>query len=151
MRQATIADLDTLVPLFDAYRQFYEQPADPIGARRFLGDRFEHQQSVILLACDDIQPVGFVQLFPTFSSARLARTFILNDLFVAPAARGTGAGRALLDAACDYGRAVGAARLSLSTAVTNTNAQSLYERAGWTRDTIFCVYGIPLTQAAIDR
>ncbi|MBB3910256.1 GNAT family N-acetyltransferase [Sphingomonas desiccabilis] len=144
VRQATIADLDTLVPLFDDYRQFYGQPSDPIGARSFLGDRFEHQQSIILLAFDGSHAVGFVQLFPSFSSTRLARTFILNDLFVAPDARGTGTGRALLNGACEYSRNVGAARLSLSTAVTNTAAQSLYERAGWTRDTDFYAYGIPL-------
>lgn len=145
VRHATIADLDTLVPLFDAYRQFYDQSSDLIGARRFLGDRFEHQQSIILLAYDKSKAVGFAQLFPSFSSIRLARTYILNDLFVSPAARGTGAGQALLNAACEYGRTVGATRLSLSTAVTNTIAQSLYERSGWTRDTKFYVYGISLS------
>ncbi len=145
VRQATVADLDTLVPLFDAYRQFYEQPSDPIGARSFLAGRFEHQQCILLLAYDGNKAVGFVQLFPSFSSLRLARTFILNDLFVSPDARRTGAGRALLDAACEYGRNVGAARLSLSTTVTNTNAQSLYEGAGWTRDTEFYAYDIALT------
>ncbi|KQN74762.1 GNAT family N-acetyltransferase [Sphingomonas sp. Leaf62] len=145
VRQATIADLDTLVPLFDAYRQFYEQPSDLIGARSFLFDRFEHQQSIILLACEESGAVGFAQLFPSFSSARLARTFILNDLFVSPDARGMGAARALLDGACEYGRNVGAARLSLSTAATNTTAQFLYEKAGWTSDNKFYAYGIPLT------
>ncbi len=145
VRQATIADLDTLVPLFDAYRQFYKQPSDLIGARSFLVDRFEHQQSIILLACEGSRAVGFVQLFPSFSSTRLARTFILNDLFVSPDARGIGTARGLLDGACECGRNVGAARLSLSTAVTNTTAQSLYENAGWTRDTNFYAYGIPLT------
>lgn len=145
VRQATIADLDLLLPLFDAYRQFYGQSSDLTGARSFLRDRFEHQQSIILLADSAGQAVGFVQLFPSFSSTRLARTLILNDLFVAPDARGTGAGRALLSQACEYGRNVGAARLSLSTAVTNTTAQCLYERAGWVRDTNFCAYGISLT------
>jgi GNAT superfamily N-acetyltransferase len=145
VRQATIADLSTLVPLFDAYRQFYEQPSDLIGAQRFLSDRFEHQQSTILLAYVGSQAVGFVQLFPSFSSTMLARTFVLNDFFVSFVARGRGVGKALLDAACEYGRTVGAARLSLSTSVTNTIAQSLYERAGWTRDTKFYTYGVALS------
>ncbi|MHA6723492.1 GNAT family N-acetyltransferase [Sphingomonas sp. RS2018] len=145
VRHATIADLDTLVPLFEAYRQFYEQPSDPVGARSFLRDRFEHQQSIVLLAFVENEAVGFAQLFPSFSSVRLARTFILNDLFVTAGARRTGAGRALLDAACDYGRDIGAARLSLSTAVTNAAAQSLYDRAGWVRDSKFQAYAIALT------
>lgn len=145
VRQATIADLDTLVPLFDAYRQFYGQPSNPAAARTFLKDRLEHQQSVILLAREDGRDVGFAQLYPSFSSVRLSRTFILNDLFVTPEARASGFGRILLDAACTYGRQIGAARLSLSTAADNANAQSLYERAGWTRDTEFYAYDFALT------
>ncbi len=102
VRQATIADLDSVALLFDAYRQFYDQLSDLDAARAFLTSRFEHQQSVILIAHAGERAVGFAQLFPSFSSTRMARTFILNDLFVAPDARGTGAEKALLDAACDY-------------------------------------------------
>lgn len=142
--QATIADLDDLVPLFDAYRQFYGQSSDKSAARAFLEDRLEHGQSVILIAIQGERNVGFAQLYPSFSSVRLSRTFILNDLFVAPDVRATGVGRILLDASCTYGRQVGAAQLSLSTAVDNASAQALYERAGWTRDTEFYAYDISL-------
>src|SRR2546425_347612 len=115
LRQATVADLDLLVPLFDAYRQFYRQPSEPERARRFLQERFEHNQSVIFLAFKDAAAIGFTQLYPSFSSGAMARIFILNDLFVAPEARGRGAGSALLQAAAQYGRSVGAIRLVLST------------------------------------
>lgn len=145
VRPAVIDDLDRLVPLFDGYRQFYGQPSDVAGARRFLRERFEHGQSILFLACDGDRAVGFTQLFPSFSSTRMARIFVLNDLFVLPEARGGGAARALLAAACDHGRKVGAVRLSLSTAVINTAAQSLYESAGWRRDTEFHGYAIALT------
>lgn len=145
VRQATISDLTTLVPLFDAYRQFYGRPSDQNGARSFLSDRFEHHQSIILVACEGCEVVGFTQLFPTFSSVRLARTFVLNDLYVLPSARGSGTGRALLDGAREYGRSVGAARLSLSTSVSNATAQSLYEQAGWIREDDFYTYGLALT------
>jgi GNAT superfamily N-acetyltransferase len=74
----------------------------------------------------------------------MGRIFILNDLFVAPEARGRGAGSALLHAAADHGRRVGALRLVLSTEITNTTAQSVYERQGWKRDTVFCVYQLAL-------
>ena len=144
IRQATIADLDSLVPLFDAYRQFYQQASDLAGARAFLSERFVHQQSVILIACEGDRAQGFTQLYPSFSSTRMARTFILNDLFVSPDARGTGVGKALLSAACDYGKRAGALRLALSTAVDNAQAQALYEQAGWTRDTQFYAYAITL-------
>lgn len=144
VRQAIRADLDLLVPLFDAYRQFYHQPSDIERARRFLLERFEHEQSVIFMAFEDASAIGFTQLYPSFSSGAMARIFILNDLFVAPEARRCGAGSALLQAAAQYGRRVGALRLVLSTEVTNTTAQSLYERTGWKRDTVFCVYQLAL-------
>lgn len=144
VRRATAADLDLLVPLFDAYRQFYRRPSEPERARRFLQERFDHKESVILLAFDGPAAIGFTQLYPSFSSASMARISILNDLFVAPGARRRGAGSALLDAAAEYGRSVGAVRLALSTELTNTAAQAVYERAGWKRDTEFYVYQLML-------
>ena len=146
VRQATVEDINLLVPLFDAYRQFYRQPSEPERARRFLLQRFEHSQSVIFLSFEGTAAVGFTQLYPSFSSGAMARIFILNDLFVAPEARGRGAGSALLRAAAEYARRVGAARLVLSTEVTNATAQSLYERLGWKRDTAFCVYQLAVTE-----
>ena len=144
VRQATVADLNLLVPLFDAYRRFYSQPSEPERARCFLLERFEHDQSVIFLAFEDAAAIGFTQLYPSFSSGAMARIFILNDLFVAPEARGRGTGSALLQAAAQYGRRVGALRLVLSTEIANTTAQSVYERMGWQRDTVFCVYQLAL-------
>src|SRR5260370_39670802 len=140
VRQPTVEDLNLLVPLFDAYRQFYRQPSEPERARRFLLERFEHSQSVIFLSLEGAAAIGFTQLYPSFSSGAMARIFILNDLFVTPEARGRGAGSALLRAAAEYARRVGAARLVLSTEVTNATAQSVYERLGWKRDNAFCVY-----------
>jgi GNAT superfamily N-acetyltransferase len=144
VRQATVADLDLLVPLFDQYRQFYRFPSDPEGARRFLWDRFAHQESVIFLAYDGEEAAGFTQLYPSFSSGSMARIFVLNDLFVAPASRVRGVGTALISAAAEYGRRVGAVRLVLSTELTNTTAQRLYEKTGWKRDTLFCAYQLAL-------
>lgn len=145
VRQATILDLDLLVPLFDAYRQFYRRPSDPDLARRFLLERFQHNESIIFLAVrQDGRAVGFTQLFPSFSSASAARIFILNDLFVRPDARRMRVGSLLLSAAADYGRAAGAVRLTLSTEVTNDAAQALYEVKGWRPQTDFCVYDLAL-------
>src|ERR1051325_10793633 len=90
LRLAGLSDLDALVPLFDAYRQFYRLESDPGGARRFLRDRFERGQSVVFLAIDGGVAAGFTQLYPSFSSAAMAPIYILNDLFVAPNARKRG-------------------------------------------------------------
>ncbi|SPF40414.1 Uncharacterized N-acetyltransferase YhfO [Candidatus Sulfopaludibacter sp. SbA4] len=144
IRQATAADVDLIVPLFDAYRQFYRQPSEPDRARRFLLERLDQNQSVILLAFEDSRAIGFTQLYPSFSSGAMARIFILNDLFVAPEARRRGTGCALLQAAAQYGKRAGAVRLVLSTEVVNASAQSVYETMGWKRDTVFCVYQLAL-------
>ena len=145
VRQATIFDLDLLAPLFDQYRQFYRRPSDVDLARRFLLERFQHNQSVIFLATlRDGSAVGFMQLFPSFSSVSAARILILNDLFVRPDARRKRVGALLLASAAGFGRVAGAARLTLSTEVTNETAQALYESAGWTRQTEFHVYDLAL-------
>jgi ribosomal protein S18 acetylase RimI-like enzyme len=145
VRRASLADLDEVVLLFDAYRQFYGQPADLDLARTFIRERLQHNQSVILIAQKpDGSTVGLTQLYPSFSSAQAKRIFILNDLFVVPSARRSNVGRLLLQAAADFGRASGAARLTLSTAATNAAAQSLYEAVGWTRDREFWTYNLPL-------
>ena len=145
VRHATVADLDRIAPLFDAYRQFYGQSPDLNLAREFIRERLEQNQSVIFLALgQDGSAAGFTQLYPSFSSASAKRIFILNDLFVAPAARRCGVGRALLEAAADFGRSAGAVRLTLSTAHTNTSAQSLYDASGWIRDEVFRSYHLAL-------
>ncbi|MBB6099967.1 ribosomal protein S18 acetylase RimI-like enzyme [Deinobacterium chartae] len=140
LRRATLEDLPTLVPLFDAYRQFYGQPPDLATAAHFLQARLERGESVVLLAEVGGQAVGFTQLYGSFSSVRVGRVWILNDLYVSPAARGRGAGAALLEAAADFARQDGALGLSLQTAHDNHTAQALYERLGWVRDTDFYTY-----------
>jgi len=140
VRRATAADLEDLVPLFDAYRRFYGRAGDPEAARRFLRDRLERAESVVFIARDELGAAGFTQLYPSYSSVALGRIFVLNDLYVVPRARRRGVGRDLITAAVDYARAAGAVRLTLSTAHDNTAAQALYESMGWRRDDRFLVY-----------
>lgn len=143
VREATVADIEPLAPLFDAYRQFYRRPPDLSLSRQFLLERFEHNESAILVAVEQEGPiVGFAQLFPSFSSVAAARIYILNDLFVVPRARRNGVGRLLLRGASGLGRRTGVARLTLSTEVTNKAAQALYDAEGWIRQTDFYAYDL---------
>lgn len=147
-RQANISDLDTIAPMFDAYRQFYGKAPDLMGAREFLGERMKLNESVIFLAFqnehESPHAVGFTQLYPSFSSVSMAKIFVLNDLFVSPSGRGQGVGTALLSAAADYAKSVGAIRLNLNTDVQNKAAQSVYEAAGWVRDQQYFMYELNL-------
>lgn len=145
VRLATLQDLERLSPLFDGYRQFYGKPSDLELARRFLSDRLSKKDSLMLIAEEPGRgAIGFVQLYPTFSSVRAARIYILNDLFVAASARRRGTGALLLQSAAEHARASGAVRLKLSTQITNLSAQRLYTALGWKRDEDFYEYGLSL-------
>lgn len=87
VREANRSDIERLTPLFDAYRQFYDRPSDLALCRDFLRRRLERGESVVFLAEEDGAILGFVQLYPLFSStsARPGRLWLLNDLFVVPA------------------------------------------------------------------
>ncbi len=146
VRQATTDDVGRLTPLFDAYRQFYERPSDFALSGEFLSQRLQRGESVIFLAEEGGETLGFVQLYPLFSStsARPGRLWLLNDLFVTPAARGRGVGRHLMDRARRLAEETGACGLELATARTNHGAQSLYESLGYRRDTDFFRYELAL-------
>ena len=144
IRQAVLSDIDALAPLFDSYRQFYGCTPDIYAAREFLLSRFDHDESIILIAEDGGIAVGFAQLYPSFSSVSLARIFILNDIFVYGQSRRKGVARRLLRSAVGFAKTLGAVRLSLSTMIDNDSAQSLYNSEGWKRDQKFIVYHNPL-------
>jgi len=144
IRRATTADVEPLVPLFDAYRQFYGKAADLPLARRFLAERLAQGESVVFLAERDRTACGFTLLYPMFSSLSCRPIWILSDLYVDPTARRTGLGRRLMEAAHAFARAGGAAAVELDTAHTNTQAQALYEALGYRRDLEFRHYVLSL-------
>jgi GNAT superfamily N-acetyltransferase len=134
-------DLEVVIPLFDEYREFYEEGSDHAAARAFLTERMERDESVIFVAYAQVHdPVGFTQLYPSFSSVSLKRLWILNDLFVRSDVRRGGIGRALLERARQHALETGAKGLVLSTGVANKPAQTLYESCGWQRDDEFFQY-----------
>ena len=142
---ATAADADRVAPLFDAYRQFYGLPSNLQLCRHYLAERLSRNESVVLLAAEaDGTALGFVQMYPTFSSLRAARVFVLYDLFVAPSARRCGVARRLMEAAVQVARAQGAVGMTLQTARINRAAQRLYESLGWSRDEEFWEYGLAI-------
>ena len=142
--KATIHDLAHVARLFNAYREFYHQKTDLIGATTYITERLNQNDSVIFVAVHEGEHVGFVQLYPTFSSIAMQKAFILNDLFVAETARKNGIGDLLLHKVKEYALAENVLRLSLSTAIHNKAAQRLYEKHGYERDTDFYHYQLTL-------
>ncbi len=135
VRKATIDDIAQLAGLFDAYRVFYEKDSDKEGAEAFLTARILNNESEIFVAMDQIKTLtGFVQLYPIFSSTRMQRLWLLNDLFVKPEFRGQGFSIALIESAKTLCRNTNACGLLLETAKTNTIGNRLYPRTDFILD-----------------
>jgi GNAT superfamily N-acetyltransferase len=143
IKRVTVADVSSVALLFDAYRVFYHQLSSLQGAFDFLEQRISKNESAVFLAEMNNEPVGFVQLYPVFSSVQMKKAWILNDLFVTETARNQGVGEALLHQAIQFGRETAAAYLLLQTASDNYRSQSVYEKNGWIKTQDF-FYEYPL-------
>jgi len=149
IREALSADLPELSKLFDEYRQFYNLPTDVRRATEYMEARVAAQDSVLLVADDgQRQLLGFTQLYPTWCSLLAGPVYVLYDLYVPQHLRRRGVGRALLRAAANRAERDGKLRMTLSTARTNVQAQTLYESLSWERDDEFYVYNLSLSRAA---
>ena len=135
IRRAKKKDIEKLSVLFDKYRIFYKQSSDIDNAKSFLKKRMKRMESVIFVAEERKELIGFTQLFPIFSSVSMKRTWLLNDLYVNEKARGMGTASKLLDAAKDFGAETDSKWLILQTAADNFTAQKVYEKNGWERET----------------
>jgi len=133
--KATVNDIDSLVELFDLYRIFYHQNSNINGAKEFIKDRLSNEESVIFIAFDANNPIGFVQLYPSFSSVSMKRTWVLNDLYVRESVRGNGFGEKLIKEALSFAEETGAKGVLLETNIENVTAQRLYEKIGFTKET----------------
>jgi GNAT superfamily N-acetyltransferase len=126
IEQANTNHLEKLTRLFDAYRVWYRQPSDLSTAKQFLKDRITQKESIIYIALDGDQLVGFTQLYPLFSSTRMKQLWLLNDLYVDEAYRGQGVSKQLINAAKDLTRLTNAAGILLETEKSNTIGNHLY-------------------------
>ncbi len=141
IKTADIQDVPQIAPLFDAYRVFYEQNTDLEAAAAYLRERLEKKESQIFWAHDEEgNGVGFVQLYPSFSSVSMQRLWILNDLFVSAKARRHGVGEALMNRAKEMAIDTQAKGLQLETGENNLKAQALYEKLGYVKNEEYFVY-----------
>ncbi|WP_257351980.1 GNAT family N-acetyltransferase [Pseudalkalibacillus decolorationis] len=136
--KASSNELDLVAELFDKYRVFYGQPSNVEEGKKFIQERMKNDQSVILLAVEietnSLRPLGFVQLYPTFSSVAMKKRWILNDLYVDQSVRRKGVAKTLMQKAKEYALETGANGLTLETAKDNYTAQRLYESIGYEKD-----------------
>jgi len=125
--QATSNNIDQVVDLFDAYRVWYRKPSDKVSAKAFLLERIYTKESVIYVCENENKElIGFTQLYPIFSSTRMKRMWLLNDLFVHPDSRGLGISKLLIQKAKSLAKANNACGILLETEKSNDIGNKLY-------------------------
>ena len=141
IRKASVRDAFFVAELFNLYRVFYRKDSDPKLALKFIRERLKKKDSIILMAMETKEKaVGFVQLYPSFSSTSVAKIFVLNDLFVTPSTRKQGVGKALIAAALEIAKKQKAVRVDLATEKSNTSAQQLYDGIGFKENVDYKFY-----------
>ena len=142
--KVTLNELDQVSQLFNQYRMFYGQASNLEGAKEFIKERIENNESVIFLAVENDSPAGFVQLYPIFTSVGMNRKWLLNDLFVAEDYRRHGVGKALMNKAKDLAVETRAAGILLETTKDNVKAQALYESLGYEKEDAVYFYNLSI-------
>jgi GNAT superfamily N-acetyltransferase len=124
--------MDALLPQIAAYQRFYEAAEIGDERNRAFFSRFlaPSDDGMLLGAWRDGELLGYACLYWSFTSVVPAETVLMNDLYVDPAHRGQGVGRALIEASATVGRERGAQRLEWMTAPSNEAAQRLYDSTG---------------------
>lgn len=130
-RIAKLSDLDQLAELFDQYRIFYHKTSDVAAAKNFLSQRLEKKDSEIFVSEEDGQLTGFTQLYPLFSSTRMQRYWLLNDLYVNEKHRAKGFSKDLIESAKTLCTSTKACGILLETGKTNHIGNQLYPNCGF--------------------
>lgn len=142
IRKADLNDIEDLLPLFNAYRDFYGRTLDSDKAHLFLTENLAGDRSVIFIAVDEQhkKAIGFMQLYRRLSSLSMTHYIYLSDLYVDEAYRKQGIAKLLMEQARKYSIDEHACFIELHTAHSNEKAQALYEALGYTMDKNFRTY-----------
>ena len=134
IREAKISDIDNLSSLFNSYRMFYGKDSNIGVAKKFLESRIKLCDSKIYVSEVDQCLTGFVQLYPIFSSTRVSKYWLLNDLFVDANERGKGYSKHLIKKAKNLVKDTSACGMMLETDKTNNIGNNLYPSQGFKKN-----------------
>jgi GNAT superfamily N-acetyltransferase len=101
---------------------------DPERAREAIADAIADETSVVFVAEHRGELLGLCTAYLDIYSVRFGQRCFVEDLAVSPAHRSQGVGKALLDAAMEWGRDRGALHLALSSGDARADAHRFYER-----------------------
>jgi GNAT superfamily N-acetyltransferase len=131
IREVKTSDLDQLSILFNSYRIFYGKKSNIDISKKFLESRISNKDSKMFICEVNNILTGFVQLYPLFSSVRVSKYWLLNDLFIDSEFRGKGYSKLLIDRAKELVLESGACGIMLETEKSNKIGNSLYPKTGF--------------------
>ena len=134
IRDAETPDLDQLSKLFYSYRMFYGKESNIDISKNFLESRLSNKDSEVFICEFDNILIGFVQLYPLFSSTRVSKYWLLNDLFVDSKYRGKGYSKLLIDKAKELVKDSNACGMMLETEKSNKIGNNLYPKTGFEKN-----------------
>ena len=140
VREAKLSDLKNLSVLFNLYRMFYGKESDIRVAEEFLRSRIENKDSKIFVCDLNNELSGFVQLYPIFSSTRVSKYWLLNDLFVDIKKRGKGYSKLLIERSKELVRESKACGMMLETEKSNDIGNMLYPSTGFKKNKLSNFY-----------
>jgi GNAT superfamily N-acetyltransferase len=126
-----------VAPLFDAYRAFFAGGSNLDESRRFLEQRVAAGDSVLFVARDNGNAVGFIHLYPLWSSWHCRRIWFLSDLYVSEGSRKHGAGRELVERVIAHARETDAASIMVELPRREPHLTEFYRKLGFDRDEVF--------------
>ncbi len=140
VREAKLSDLENLSDLFNSYRMFYGKKSDLKVAEKFLRSRIENKDSKIFVCDINNELSGFVQLYPIFSSTRVSKYWLLNDLFVDNKKRGNGYSKLLIEKSKELVIESKACGMMLETEKSNDIGNMLYPSTGFKKNELCNFY-----------
>ena len=135
--RATAGDAAAIAPLFDAYRAFFTGGNRLEESRAFLEKRIARDESVVFVAREGEEAVGFIQLYPLWSSWYCRRIWFLSDLYVKESARKSGIGRKLVERVVELARETKASSVMVELPRSEPHLEEFYRRLGFEKDAIF--------------
>ena len=140
IREAEPSDLDQLSKLFDSYRMFYGKESNIDISKKFLKSRLINKDSKVFICEVNNVLTGFVQLYPLFSSTRVSKYWLLNDLFVDSEYRGNGYSKLLIDKTKELVKESNACGMMLETEKSNKIGNNLYPETGFKKNDLSNFY-----------
>ena len=130
IRRAEAADAAAVARLLHDFNTEFGDPTPGVAAlTERAGEMIAAEEMIVMLAGEGPEGLAQLRLRPSVWSGALDA--YLEEVYVAPAHRGRGIGRVLLESVLEVARAQGATRIDLGTSETDTAAIGLYESCGF--------------------